>query len=317
MINFFYGEDTFSLLEAMKGIEVEFVKSEGSDFNLAKFSGSTMTKELFAANASALPFLGGKRLIIIKNLLLENSDNELKKEIVSYLSKVPDQNDVYFIEFGAPDKRSGLFKTLSKLETSRFFQPLVGTKLTGWICQEAKKNGMEMSQATAARLSFSLGSDLWNLQNEIHKLASFAQSEGRLEIAVADFEIIDIPEKDKIFDLTDAISSKNLKKALSVLHSLSLKGEEELAILNLVIFQFRIMLLVSSMAARRISQPSMCKELGVHPFVIQKASGFLHNFTFRKLVRNYLLLQTTDVKIKTGQLEPKLALTLLIEDFCK
>jgi DNA polymerase III delta subunit len=51
---------------------------------------------------------------------------------------------------------------------------------------------------------------------------------------------------------------------------------------------------------------------GLHPFVVKKTSGLCRYFSFPQLKEIYKKIYQTDLQIKTGQLDPELAIDLFV-----
>ncbi len=313
MIHFLYGEDNFSLQVKLKDIEADFIKSEQTDLNITKLNGAKIKSNDLSGAIFSQPFLGNKRLCIIKNLLLEGSDAAIQKYLETNLTKFPDYSVVVFVEEGMPDGRSAFFKALKKLPAASYFPPLGDLEVKRWIEAKIKDNNLTIKSDAAYKLQLFVGADLWRLSNEIDKLSLYKMQKGESEISSADIELMVSAENSpNIFDLTDAIAAKDEKKALKILHQSLLAGEEEMKLFNLIIGQYRKMLIIDDLISHKLP----LEKSKLHPFVVKKIQGSLKYFRKNEVMRNYLFLQDIDVKIKTGQIDPKVALDSFIVDCC-
>lgn len=164
---------------------------------------------------------------------------------------------------------------------------------------------------------------MWKIRNELEKLSVYSG-----QLSVREVENLVRPKIEaKIFDLVDAFGEKNAKKAHQELSKLLEKDEAELYIFTMIVGQFRNILIIkdylnpndkaqSSNQAQN-SKFQIAKELGMHPFVAQKTSFQAKNFTLDELKKIYQKLMDFDIKIKTGEIEPRLALDLLIAEICR
>lgn len=311
MIKFLYGPDTYRIKEATKKLEADFIESQKSDLNVVKIDGEKMTLGRFESEIATMPFLGDKRLIIITNFLLDNSDNDLKKTISEKLKSVPDRIDLVFVEMGEPDKRTSLFKALDRKEIATRFDSLSDLELRQWITAKAGENDCTIANPAIYKLSLFVGPDLWRLQNEIIKLSLIALSKGEKEIT-ADMieENVEANNNFKIFDLTDAIAVKNSKKALEVLSAFEKEGDDAIRILSLIIYQIRTMLIVDDLKV--LTADKIAKEAAIHPFVVKKTLSALAKFNSVRLKAIFRYLGEIDWQIKSGQIDPEVALDLLV-----
>ena len=53
---------------------------------------------------------------------------------------------------------------------------------------------------------------------------------------------------------------------------------------------------------------------GLHPFVVRKTSAQSHQFTFEELKKIYQKIFKSDLDIKTGKIDPSMALDILIAE---
>ena len=58
----------------------------------------------------------------------------------------------------------------------------------------------------------------------------------------------------------------------------------------------------------------IAKKSGIHPFAVQKSFYLCNQFTFEKLKKIYQKIFQVDLDIKTGKIEPELALDLLLSE---
>jgi DNA polymerase-3 subunit delta len=118
--------------------------------------------------------------------------------------------------------------------------------------------------------------------------------------------------------MIDALATKDLKKSARELHRLLDSGEAELKILTMIVYQFRNLLIVKDQVSRGVtSQWDMAKKAGLHPFVAQKTLVQCKNYSFDDLKAIYKMLLDYDLKMKTGQLDPKTGLDLLVVKLCE
>jgi DNA polymerase-3 subunit delta len=151
------------------------------------------------------------------------------------------------------------------------------------------------------------------MENEIKKLVTYKNS-----ITVADVKKIVTSEiETNIFNLVDALGQKNLKKALIEVKNMLKKGENEIYILSMIIYQMRNLILVKNILVNN-QQPTtnnqqlISRKLALHPFVVKKTLLQVKNFTLEKLKEIYQKLVDFDIAVKTGKIEPGNALNLLI-----
>jgi DNA polymerase-3 subunit delta len=85
----------------------------------------------------------------------------------------------------------------------------------------------------------------------------------------------------------------------------------------MIVRQFRIMIQVKDLAERGVPPQKIGAQLGLHHFVAEKGLRQSRNFSMAQLGTIYRKLLETDVAIKTGQMDPVLALDMLIAGLSK
>jgi len=317
MYYLFFGQDFYSIKKKVSAIKEKFLKSDPSAINISKLSGSELKGDDFWAPVLAAPFLATKRLIIVENLLLENKDDDFKKNLSKNLSKIPETSLVFFIEDGSPDKRGVLFKSLNKPGIAQNFELPTPNSIGKLLDQKIGESDIKISSDARNKFILYVGVDLYRAENEIIKLILYSKHENIQTIEASLIEEMIRPENNAgIFDFIDAIGSKNRQKSVSLFNKLIEAGENELYILSMIVYQFRNMMTILSYLERHAQAAEIAKAGKIHPFVVQKTIGILKKYSKEKLLENYIKLGDADFAIKTGQIEPKLCILMLISDFC-
>lgn len=323
MILFLYGEDNFRLKQKLKEIKQKYLDQSSNDanFSVLNFEDNTDFQKI-KSDIEAMPFLTDKRMVVLENYLKSKS-TKLQDEIKDYLEKVPEKTIVIFMEEGTPDKRKALFKDLKKkADKSWEFFTLKPYELEKWIRAEVSKQGGKIDNQTVQLLASYVGADLWQMQNEIDKLILYKgilrQAQDKEPITNPDVELlVKAKLNTNIFNLIDALGFKDAKKATNLLEELFESGENEVYIMTMVIYQFRNILIVKDLLERGDNRDKIGKKAHMHPFVLQKTLTQAKNFTMPRLKEIYQKLADTDLAIKTGQMESKIALNLLLVELVK
>ncbi len=316
----FYGDNTYLINKKLNEWVLKFKKTQFGDLNISYLEGESFTFEDYTKAISSLPFLGTKRLIIIKSFLLckKEKDELLRKQVLESFPKIPETSIVLFVEEGIPDMRTSLFKTLNKPNFCFRLNLISPERLGPWIENKAREEGGNISPEARAKLQVFVGSDLWRMENEIKKLILFVKSQKRTAILPDDVEkMVKAENGANVFQFIDAVAQGDLKKSLLALHNLTDAGEEEFYIFSMIVYQFRNLFFVFELDSHGLTNQNIAKEARLHPFVITKNKSLLRYYSRDKLKRIYSKLLNIDRQIKTGALNPNLALPLLTAQICK
>ncbi len=297
-----WGQDTFRSRQKVQEI-IDKYRQKAGETDLIRLKGENLQSEDFFSHTSALPFFAQKRLIIVEDLL-GKGDKEVQKKIAQVLPTLPATTVLVFWEKGGPAPTGPLFKLLNVPGKSANFQKLPPNKLPLWIKKKVAKERGNIEPEAVEKLVQYVGDDLWRMDNELNKLLAHSP---RI-IKIIDIETLVEPQiKEKIFDLIDCLATDK-KKAVRVLQKLLALGEEELKIFGMIVYQFRNLLLVKDLEENK----GDLKKIGLHPFVLSKTRAQARFFTIEKLKIIYRELLNLDLAMKTGKIEPRLALVLFL-----
>jgi len=313
---FFYGPNVYEMNKKLSALREKFLLSDPSGINLSQLSGENITLAGFFSEISSAPFLANKRLIIIRNLLIDNKDGELKKSIAENLSKIPDTAVVVFAESGSPDKRTSLFRALNKPKISQVFDLLSPLSFNTWIRNYFKKEGLSISAKACEKMSAYLENDQTRGENEIKKLLLYAKSQKGEQIEEEDIELlVKGGNSANIFEFIEAVAKKEKKKAFLALKTLKEAGQNEIYILSMIAYQFRTLLIISDFLSRNLRPKEIALQAKMHPFVINKSIDLLRGYSKDRLKKLYNDLKNADLSIKSGKLDPSLCLDLVVNNF--
>lgn len=295
----FYGEDSYSSTQKLRLWKKEFIKKYGEE-SIDIIEGKRLDPAEFTTNIEALPLFSEKRLMIVKDFLAKGKA-EVQKRIAESLGKATESCIVLFHENEIPDKRTSLFKKLSKIGKVEEFKPLHPSEISKWIMEKAKKENIQISFMTTNYLGQHCGLDLWTISNELEKLKTYANNK---EITKEMIDELCTPSlSSSIFKLTDAVAQKNAKQSLQTFKILRESGEDPIKIFFMIVRHFRILIQVHEMINKGEKSFTITKKLKQHPFVIQKSSSQSKNFTRENLEEIYKRLLEIDIRTKTGKIK--------------
>jgi DNA polymerase-3 subunit delta len=290
MIIFLYGQDTYRSRQKLNEIIERYKKIQQTS--------------MFAE----------KKMIVLKSIF---PDREFKESFLKNSKKFINSEDIIlFFESGEVPRNDSLFKLLKKYGKSQGFEHLEGEQLRRWVKKEFANLKTKIDENALAKLIEFVGSNLWQMENEIRKLVSYKKNK---KVEVKDIELLVKPKiETDIFKTIDAIASKNKKQAIELIHKHLEKGDAPLYLLSMINFQFRNLLIVKSQELRRKfyagDMRMLTEKLKMHPYVIQKSTQQARKFDFEELKKIYQKIFQVDLSIKTGKVEPETALDLFIAE---
>ncbi|HEY88213.1 MAG TPA: DNA polymerase III subunit delta [Thermoflexia bacterium] len=288
-------------------------KEEFADLNNETLSAPLSLGKLQHA-CDTLPFLGGHRLITVKNALAESNKSWLK-EAAAYLPGLPDSTVLVFVEQRALPKSNPVLKLAQQQGSSariKLYMLPRQKALSGWIRERAQKLGSCIEPAAAALLARNIGVQLQQLDQELHKLKLYHGESGAITLAEVRLLVPYVQSADVIFDLVDALGQRNPRIAARHLHRLLDTNEPPLRIFGMIVRQYRLLIQVRWLMQHQHPAVEIAKRLKLHPYVTKKTYQQATLFTHAQLLQAYEILRESDRAIKTGKLSAETALDLLV-----
>ena len=275
--------------------------------NFSAYEGKDINPKELIDLSETLPFFKEKRMILVENSgFFKNSCDDLAE----YMSQVPESTCFVFVEEEV-DKRSKLFKAASRAGSAVEFETPKEDMLVRWILGRIQREGKKITQSVMQLFLSKTGSDMENIDKELEKLICFTLD--KTEISAADVEAICPGQtENKIFEMIDAISAKNQKKALDLYYDLLALKEAPMRILFLIARQFQNLLLIKSMSAKGYPAVSIAKTAGMPSFAVQKNLRQAGAFKINQLKEAIEDCGQAEEDVKTGRMADQLAVELLI-----
>ena len=275
--------------------------------NFSAYEGKDINPKELIDLSETLPFFKEKRMILVENSgFFKNSCDDLAE----YMSQVPESTCFVFVEEEV-DKRSKLFKAASRAGSVVEFETPKEDMLIRWILGRIQREGKKITQSVMQLFLSKTGSDMENIDKELEKLIFYTLD--KTEISAADVEAICTGQtENKIFEMIDAISAKNQKKALDLYYDLLALKEAPMRILFLIARQFQNLLLIKSMSAKGYPAVSIAKTAGMPSFAVQKNLRQAGAFKINQLKEAIEDCGQAEEDVKTGRMADQLAVELLI-----
>lgn len=315
----FHGDDDLRIDEEVGAMVAKMKEQPNGDLNMAEFDGTSASVPEMLGAALAYPFLADKRLVVVKGMLSwitrkgagETGKNAVEA-LLSALPQLPEWTRLIFVERGKLSDSNKILK-LAQTDPNGYEKAFSTPKdSTGWIVQRAKDlYGAKIEGAAASALASVTVGDLRRADNELLKLVSYVGTER--PISEADVTLLTpYVAEANMFEMVDALAEGKGKVAVALVHRLLEQDADVFGLYGMIIRQFRLLLLAKEHLSSGGSPKEIASAIGVHPYVAEKLTKQTRSFTVEQLEKVYRTLHDYDFKMKTGQIEPLLALDLLI-----
>jgi len=258
------------------------------------------------------------------------------------------QGNVLLLTAETVDKRKRLFKAVSELGRVLNFSVEKGeARQKNTVMDSARAfladKGKGMTPGAWEVLGSKTGFQLRTSMAALEKLVTYTGERSMIEASDVE-EVISRTREDKLFDLTAALGEKNLEKGLVLLRRLKDQGSHPLAILAMLIREFRLLLHARWLRDKgalpgyspRMDYGRYTKSIypilktwsgqagdihielaDQHPYVAFNTLRISENFSEKRLRRHLEDLLAMDLAMKSTARDPDLMLERFVFDVCR
>ncbi len=286
------------------------------------------SEEDFSNAVATLPFFAEQRLVIYHQPLGRLTAEKARQRFLAALEGLAETTTLALVIEDQMEKRGkerfwgvlGEGHWLVKWAKGRenaslraFARPEVG-EMTGWVLEEAKRQGGEFKPAAAAALAAHLGNETRIAGLEIEKLLTYAA--GRA-VEAADVELLTPAEGPvSIFEMVDALAAGESGKALKLTRRL-LETQDAQSLFAMIVRQFRLLLQAREILDEGGDDGVISGELRQVPFVAKKLANQARRFRMAQLEKIYRRLLEMDEAAKTSQSPMDASIDLFIADLAR
>ncbi|MBO5303630.1 MAG: DNA polymerase III subunit delta [Lachnospiraceae bacterium] len=306
-----YGEEVY-LKKQYKDKLVRATTVEGDTMNFSSYAGKDINPGELVDLAETLPFFADRRVILVEDSGFFKNSCDILAE---YLSQINASTCFIFVE-SEVDKRSKMYKAMKKAGAIIEFATQNEALLTRWILGRIGKENKKITQAVLQLFLSRTGLDMSNIDRELEKLLSYTLKKEVIEASDVEAVVTEQMEN-RIFDMVDALSGHNQKRALELYYDLLTLKEAPMRILFLITRQFRILAEVKELTGKGYGSFDISKKVGVPEFAVRKYQGQAKNFTKMQLIEALRDGAQVEEDVKTGRLNEKIAVEIFIVKYSK
>lgn len=318
-----YGKEKFLLDQQLKKIKRTFGELvKGINYIIID---ETNIGELIA-NIETPAFGYSQKLIIAKNTGIFKRESktrtggaskELKDKINEYLKEnidiIEQGTVIVFIEDEA--EKNSIYNTIEKIGIVCNFEEQKPFQIIKRLKAISNAYKVNVDEATLQYLIESCGTNMQDLINEIRKLIEYAGENGTIKRQDIDNLCIKKIES-IIFDLTDSLGQKNIKKAMEVLYNLIASKEPVQKILITLYNHFKKLYFVKIAIEYN---KDIATSLSLKPnqlFLVNKYKTQSKGFKTSELKKILQELRDLDYKYKIGLIDLNIGLESILATYC-
>lgn len=302
------GEELYLIDNLTKFITDNFLMPSYVDFNLTVID-SAMEVDQILNIAMTLPFFDERRIIVFSSTgMLKTVKEEQEEKLLNFLKDVPTHVNLVFAE-NELDKRKKIYKFLSKEADLVVVERLTRPELVKWITKRFKLYQKDVSLHVVNYfieminyLDPEANKNLYDVDNTVRMISGIS---GDVNESVIN-QYVEIPIENNIFKMMDAMSSKQMSEAITILNHFVSSGEPEIKIFYMINQQFRNIYKTKLLLDAGHTSATIASKLDIHPFVAKKAGTFATQFSNRQLSTIIQILEDVDQMMKSSGIEPLL-----------
>ncbi len=309
---YLFGDEPYLIERGIEGLRTKIIPAHLQEFNRDVYSAGEVPASRIVDAARTVPMLNPWRFILVKE-----ADRFAPGDIDQFLPYIEEPSPstclVLWGDTGGHWKQ--FFPKIRGVGAVIQIKSFFAGKLIGWIKREAQACGKGMTREAAEYLKDMVGNRLRDLHNEIEKTVAYVGEKPVIELEDVEGVVSEVRTR-TIFELTDAIGTRNSLEALRILRRMLQAGEAHLKILSMIVRQFRLIWRAQDRVSRGVEKEELGRRLKLHHFYLESILEQTANFNEDNLREGFRRFLQTDLAMKTTTLSKELLLEHMVVDLC-
>ena len=308
MVYLLYGNNEYLINK-----KIEEINKDINELSINYYDLENISINKICDDASLIDLFNDKKNIIVTNsyIFTGTTNKKLKEQDTSILEEYlnnpnPNTNLVFIVNKDKLDERKKITKLIKNNGNVFEFNKEIDIKSTIKSLFDDYKIDNESINLLIDRV----GNDFYLLENEITKIKLYKNEDKN----ITKNDILLLTTKNintDIFNLIENIINKDIDNAYFEYKEI-VKIEEPIKILIMLANQFRIIYQAKELYKKGLTEGEISSYIGIHPYRIKLALNKSRNYESKKILKYLYNLSNIDIDIKSGKIDPNLALELFI-----
>lgn len=307
-----HGPERFFIDQVIARLKALVLSGPMADFNFQSLKAETTSGGEIVGRAREIPMMAAKRLVVIEN------GHKLTVKDLEALGpywEQPAPETCMVIVADKLDLRKGAFAKANKRGLVYKAEPIKEKQIIPFLRARSKARGVKMEPGALRAVATAVGSDCGALDDALERLCLY--SGGSATVTEEDVsQVVTAVREHSVFELVDAIGSRQPSSAIALLESLLSSREEPIKINAMVARHIRLLLNTRIHIHMGTDQRSLAGLLGVPPFVVSKLITQTRSFRGSHLEQLLARLAMADFELKSSRRPPKLVIVNAVLDLC-
>jgi DNA polymerase III subunit delta len=349
------GSDEAEVKHVAAELAHKLVPDDAGDFGLEVVDGVADNADQAAGRIRSatealqtLPFFGSTKVVWLKSANFLGDDPKARstavqtalEELSALIDGGFDPGVILLISATEVDKRRSFYKTLTKRANLQVFDRLDSAR-AGWeeeatkiVLGRAKKRKLEFDEAALELFVLLTGGDTRQIDNELEKIETFLGKDRSVRVELVR-ELVPLSRAGVIFELSNALSVRDLELALTLVRRLLEQGESAVGILlaaivptirNLLLAKdlmeqhgilrphspFQFIAAITRLPAKATEHLPRKKDGSINAYGLGIAALHANQFDSSELIEAMRACLDANVKLVTTQLDHELILTEVV-----
>ncbi len=286
------GDEHFLIERATTLLKQASLGDGPAGFNDDVFHGRGLDAKRVSAAARTLPMMADARFVLVRDAHQAKDLDPL----VEYLDD-PSPSTCVVITGGKLDGRSRFVKAAKKKKVFVEAKAIKAGAVRGFAMAEAEARGHQLKGPAAQALADAIGADLAAIDDALERLSLFVGAGNPIELADVEACVTRV-RTDSIWALVDAVSGRDLSRALGAAGSLLADREPPLRILAMVARQLRMVAKMREALADGLGDAEAAKRAGAPPFKARELKEAARRFRMDDLRYAFRTIAQADLALK-------------------
>ncbi|HYJ65579.1 MAG TPA: DNA polymerase III subunit delta [Parafilimonas sp.] len=286
------GEEPFFIDEVVDYAEHNILNESEASFNLTVFYGKDADWASVLNACMGYPMFGERKVVLLKEAQHMKDIDKLE----NYIQR-PLASTVFVISYKDKklDARTKFSKAVKQNGELLSTKKIYDNQLPEWTSEMIAAKGLSIQSNALSILVDHIGNDLSRLKNEIEKISINLNK--RKNITEEDIEnYVGVSKEFNVFELQDAISQKNLPKAIRIIQYFAANpkaGPVQLILPTLYNYFSKI---YTAAAESNLSEAALKPLFYNNPFAVKQAIVAINNYGYSGTEKILLLLHEYNLK---------------------
>jgi DNA polymerase-3 subunit delta len=349
------GSDEAEVKRVAAELAEKLASPGAGDFGLETIDGAADNADQASARVSSaiealqtLPFFGSTKVVWLKNANFLGDDQKARSAAVqSALEELSELLDrgigsevTFLISATDVDKRRGFYKRLVKRAEVQVFDRLDSGR-AGWeeeateiVQRHAKKRKLQFDRDALDLFVLLTGGDTRQIDNELEKLDTFLGKDRLVRVDLVR-ELVPLSRAGVIFELSNALATRDMELALTLVRRLLDHGESAVGILLVAIVPtirnmllakdlmerhrlpaphspFQFISVINRLPAKATEHLPRKKDGSINAYGLGIAAQHAHQFETDQLIEAMRACLEANIQLVTTQLDHELILTEVV-----